>query len=163
VSILEPPRILMVCLGNICRSPLAEGILKYKAENSGIAVTVDSAGIGDWHIGEPPHHLSQKVAFQFNIDISGLRARQFRPQDCQEFDKIYFMDANNMRDAKRMAGNNWEEEKVALLLDVLGQNGLRGVSDPYFGGFDGYIEVFNMISKACDKILEEINSNHQQA
>lgn len=155
---MKKPKILMVCLGNICRSPLAEGILRHKAREAGLACEVDSAGTGNWHTGEQPHHLSQKVAAINQIDISGQRARQFKPEDLEQFDRIYFMDANNLSDAKRMAGNRWQPHKTALLLDVLPENGLKEVPDPYFGDFDGYIEVFDLIATACDAIIDDLKN-----
>jgi protein-tyrosine phosphatase len=156
MSLKYQPRILMVCLGNICRSPMAEGIFRSKSLAAGLNCFVDSAGTGNWHIGEPPHHLSQKVALKNNIDISEQRARQFRPHDFHEFDRIFFMDKENLKDAKRISGKDWDSSKAALLLDVLQEPGLDEVPDPYFGGFEGYIEVFDLISKACDKIIGEI-------
>jgi protein-tyrosine phosphatase len=155
---MKKPKILMVCLGNICRSPLAEGILRHKALQEGIACEVDSAGTGNWHIGEKPHHLSQKVAALNRIDISYQRARQFCPDDLDRFDRIYFMDRKNLTDAKQIAGKNWKPQKTALLLEVLPGAGLSEVPDPYFGEFDGYIEAFNLIASACDIIVEDLRN-----
>ena len=155
---MDTTKILMVCLGNICRSPLAEGILRQKLTEAGINGEVDSAGTGNWHTGEKPHPLSQKVAAINKIDISYQRARQFKPEDLDHFDRIYFMDGNNMADAKRMAGKHWKEHKTALLLDVLPEAGLREVPDPYFGEFDGYIEVYDLIASACDAIVKDLRN-----
>jgi protein-tyrosine phosphatase len=155
---MEPTKILMVCLGNICRSPLAEGILRQKLMDAGMHGEVDSAGTGNWHIGEKPHPLSQKVAAKNNIDISYQRARQFCPEDLERFDRIYFMDNNNLDDAKRMAGSKWQAKKAALLLDHLPKAGIRDVPDPYFGEFDGYEEVFDLIAEACDAIVEDLRN-----
>ena len=143
----------MVCLGNICRSPLAEGILQHKAKKAGLNWTVDSAGTGNWHVGKPPHELSQKVAQLHGVPIGQQKARQFEPEDMQYFDKIYFMDAQNLNDARRMAGPLWEEKKAELLLNELypGQN--RSVPDPYFGEEPGYHQVFSLLEKACDTIV----------
>jgi protein-tyrosine phosphatase len=146
----------MVCLGNICRSPLAEGILRHKAKEAGIACRVDSAGTGSWHIGNPPHPLSQKVAAQHGIDLSMLRGRQFCPEDLENFDHIYFMDADNLADARKIAGSKWDATKTSLLLDHLPNVKEKNVSDPYFGGFEGYKEVFDLISEACEKIVEKM-------
>ncbi len=153
---IKPLKVLMVCLGNICRSPLAEGIFRYTAEKAGLHCVVDSAGTGGWHAGEPPHHLSQKVALKNQIDISRQRARQLRQEDFSEFDHIFFMDADNLRDGKRIAGPCWDAQKVSLLLDTLGDSPVREVPDPYFGGFEGYIEVFELIRQACHKIVEDL-------
>lgn len=152
----ETLKVLMVCLGNICRSPLAEGIFREKAIHAGLNCMVDSAGTGEWHIDEPPHHLSQKVAEQHGIDISGLRARKFQPADMQEFDFIFFMDENNLRDARQISGQFWIKQKASLLLDHLPQQPHREVPDPYFGGFEGYVFVFNLISEACENIIENL-------
>lgn len=148
----------MVCLGNICRSPLAEGILRQKLKEAGINGEVDSAGTGNWHTGEKPHPLSQKVAAINKIDISYQRARQFCPEDLERFDRIYFMDKNNLADAKRIAGSKWQPKKTALLLDHLPKAGIQDVPDPYFGEFDGYIEVYDLIASACDAIVEDLRN-----
>ncbi len=153
---MDTTKILMVCLGNICRSPLAEGILQHKLAKEGIRAEVDSAGTGNWHTGEKPHHLSQKVAALNQIDISYQRARQFKPEDMDLFDRIYFMDRNNLEDARRMAGNRWQPHKAFLLLDALPNAGIQEVPDPYFGGFEGFIEVFNLIDAACEAIADDL-------
>jgi protein-tyrosine phosphatase len=145
----------MVCLGNICRSPLAEGILQHKANIAGLNWQVDSAGTGNWHIGDPPHRLSQKVALKNGIDISHLRGRQFSGQDMINFDRIYFMDEDNYSDARYIAGNLWLPEKAELLLNEIYPGKNKSVPDPYYGSEDGYHEVFKMISDACDAIVEK--------
>ncbi len=149
-------KILMVCLGNICRSPLAEGILREKARQKQLNILVESAGTGGWHTGQPPHHLSQKVAMQNKVDISGQKARSFRPTDMLEFDFVYFMDQDNLENARRISGKNWVPEKAALILDLLPEQGLREVPDPYYGDFEEYILVFNLLDEACEKILENL-------
>jgi protein-tyrosine phosphatase len=153
---MEKPKILMVCLGNICRSPLAEGIFRAKAQEAGLDCLVDSAGTGSWHIGHPPHPLSQKVAAMHDIDISHLKARRFHAGDMEVFDRIYFMDENNLKDAREMAGHRWQHHKAALLLEATPHLGIREVPDPYFGEFDGYMEVFHMISEACETIVRDL-------
>src|SRR5688572_18996136 len=102
-------KILMVCLGNICRSPLAHGILEHKAKQVGLDWKIDSAGTGDWHVGEPPHMLSQKVAKMNGVEICNQCARQFKKTDMQQFDKIYVMDNSNYNDVKRMSSELWDE------------------------------------------------------
>lgn len=146
-------KILMVCLGNICRSPLAHGILESKAKEAGLNWEVDSAGTGDWHIGEAPHILSQKVAKLNGVDICQQQARQFQAEDMDRFDKIYVMDSNNYNDVRRMSGDRWQGDKVELFLNELhpGQN--MNVPDPWFGEEDGYHHVYDMINKTCDAIL----------
>lgn len=146
-------KILMVCLGNICRSPLAEGILQHKAKAAGLLWEVDSAGTSNYHIGEPPHRLSQKVALQHGIDISHQKGRQFTARDIQTFDKIFVMDTSNYADVQRMAGKYWDASKVDLLLNAIHPQSQQNVPDPWYGNEDGYHQVFNLISEACDCII----------
>ena len=103
-------KILMVCLGNICRSPLAEGILQHKVNEAGLSWKVESAGTNSYHIGEPPHHLSQKVAQLNGINICDQRARRFKPSDLEEYDLLYAMSKDVIDDMKTMAGNHWQQE-----------------------------------------------------
>ncbi|HRI22252.1 MAG TPA: low molecular weight protein-tyrosine-phosphatase [Panacibacter sp.] len=148
-------KILMVCLGNICRSPLAEGILQHKAIASGFNWRVDSAGTGNYHIGSQPHQLSQKVAKQNGVDISNQKARQFVKEDMLLFDKIYVMDADNYNDVKRMSHELWDASKTDLLLNELYPDENRGVPDPWYEQEDAYHKVFAMIDRACDAIIEK--------
>jgi len=157
VNYLCAMRILMVCLGNICRSPLAEGILQHKADQQGLNWTVESAGTGNWHTGEAPHHLSTKVARLNGVDISHQRARQFRASDFEEYDFIYVMDSSNYNDVKRMSNHQWDENKVDLLLNELYPGENRSVPDPWFGEEDGYHDVFRLIDAACNKVMERWN------
>lgn len=153
-------KILMVCLGNICRSPLAEGILRDKLEAAGLDVEVDSAGTGGWHIGEAPHKLSQKTARRHDIEISHLRGRKFSQDDMKDFDKIFVMDSDNYNDVKYIAASDWDENKVDLILNKLepGQN--KSVPDPWFDNTDAAFEdVYQMLDKACGKIVEEIKAD----
>ena len=146
-------KILMVCLGNICRSPLAEGILQDKALKAGLNWKVESAGTGSWHIGQPPHPLSQKVALANGIDISHQRCRQFRKEDLLAYDFIYVMDEENYRDVKNISRDLWNKNKVDLLLNALYKGEDRGVPDPYLGKEPDYYEVFALIEDACDAII----------
>ena len=148
-------KVLMVCLGNICRSPLAEGIMQHKADKAGLNWEVDSAGTGNWHVGDPPHRLSQKVAGKNGIDICNQKGRQFRAADMQEFDLVYFMDEDNYKDAQTMAGAFWDESRADLLLNTLYPGEYRSVPDPYYSGEQGFHEVFDLIAAACDAILEK--------
>jgi protein-tyrosine phosphatase len=152
-------KILMVCLGNICRSPLAEGILQHKARQAGLQWKVESAGTGTWHIGQPPHHLSQKVSKMNSIDIGEQRCRQFRKEDMLHFDFIYVMDENNYEDVKTMSGELWNKNKAGLLLNELYPGENRGVPDPYNGKESDYHEVFRLIEKACGAIIEKASPN----
>jgi protein-tyrosine phosphatase len=147
-------KILMVCLGNICRSPLAEGIMQHKAKEAGLNWSVDSAGTAGYHIGEPPHRLSQKVALQNGIDISRQRGRQFSGDDILTFDRIFVMDQDNLRDVKRIAGSNWKDGKVELMMNALYPGENREVPDPWYGTEKDFHEVFDMLSKACDRFIE---------
>ncbi|RYY85884.1 MAG: low molecular weight phosphotyrosine protein phosphatase [Chitinophagaceae bacterium] len=143
----------MVCLGNICRSPLAEGILKHKAEAAGLDWTVESAGTNGYHIGEAPHKLSQKVAQLNGIDICSQRARRFTAEDLHRYDIIYAMASDVVDDMKRIAGRHWNPGKVDLLLNEIrpGQN--EDVPDPWYGEEPGYHDVYKLIDAACDAIL----------
>lgn len=146
----------MVCLGNICRSPLAEGILQHHARLANLNWKVDSAGTSAYHSGEPPHRLSQKVARLHGIDISNQKCRQFKATDMDAYDMIYVMDEENYQDVKKLTGSRWQPEKVQLLLQVLHEKQIN-VPDPWYGGEEGYHEVYDMIEKACKQIIVTIN------
>ncbi len=145
--------ILMVCLGNICRSPLAEGILESKI--SGLDIKVDSAGTGDWHVGEAPDKRSVAIALKHGIDISNQRARHFQAIDFELFDKIYVMDRSNLANVLALAPSSEARAKVSLILDEVYPDEHREVPDPYYGGNDGFQKVYDMLDKACDKIVEK--------
>jgi protein-tyrosine phosphatase len=146
-------KILMVCLGNICRSPLAEGILKEKIQKAGLAWEVDSAGTSHYITGNPPHKLSQKIAKEKGINICTQQCRQFVKEDMERFDKIYVMDEDNYVDVKRIAGDKWSEGKVDLLLNAAYPLENRSVPDPYHGVESDYHSVYEMIDKACENII----------
>ena len=148
-------KILMVCLGNICRSPLAEGILQAKAAAAGLDWEIDSAGTNGYHVGEAPHRLSQKVALQNGIDISLQRARRFRAADFEEFDLIYAMAGDVVDEMKSISRQRFDGSKVDLLMNELhpGQN--LDVPDPWYGTEPGYHEVYAMLAAACDKLIEK--------
>ena len=150
-----PIKILMVCLGNICRSPLAEGILQDKAFKAGLTWSIESAGTNSYHIGEPPHLLSQKVARLNGIDISKQRARRFSAEDLDVYDKIYALAEDVIEDMKRIAGKKFESSKVDLLMNELYPGKNMDVPDPWYGPEPGYHVAFKLIDKACDKILEK--------
>ena len=159
-------KILMVCLGNICRSPLAEGILENKAKNMGLPWMVDSAGTNNgYHVGEAPHELSQKIATLHNLDISTQCARAFVPEDFERFDKIYAMSADVLADMKKIARKKFDASKTDLILNELYPGENRNVPDPWFGEEPGYHIVYDMIDKACDKIIQKYGqpstANHQ--
>ncbi|TDW99302.1 low molecular weight protein-tyrosine-phosphatase [Dinghuibacter silviterrae] len=148
-------RVLMVCLGNICRSPLAEGILQHQAGEAGLSMQVDSAGTAGYHIGEAPHRLSQKVARMNGIDIGRHKGRQFHKEDMDRFDRIYVMDSENYNDVRRAAGDKWDPSKVDLLLNELYPGENRAVPDPWYGEEDGYHAVYSMVDKACQNIIKK--------
>lgn len=149
-------RILMVCLGNICRSPLADGILKHKIKAEGIKnIEVDSAGTSAYHSGHSPDLRMIQTAKSKGIDISNLVSRQFQTYDFDEFDLIYAMDESNYSDILSMATSTEEEKKVRLLLsEIDGEN--NAVPDPYYGGEQGFLNVFDLVDKATDAILVKI-------
>jgi protein-tyrosine phosphatase len=151
-------KVLMVCLGNICRSPLAEGVLKHKASAAGLNWTVESAGTGNWHIGEAPHRLSQKVAKLNGVDISQQQGRQFVKEDMQRYDLILAMDNQNLKDIRRMSGSLWNPAKVNLLLNYSYPAENRDVPDPWYGGEPDFHDVYKMIDTACDRIIEKHRS-----
>jgi protein-tyrosine phosphatase len=153
-SIFVTMKILMVCLGNICRSPLAEGILQQKAMDAGLDWTVDSAGTAGYHIGEQPHVLSQKVALLNGVDISRQQCRQFVKEDIARFDRIFVMDNDNYSEVKRISGDDWDGGKVSLLLDMLYPGEKKEVPDPWYGTEKDYHFVFDLVSRACDRIID---------
>ncbi|MCI0921023.1 low molecular weight protein-tyrosine-phosphatase [Sphingobacterium rhinopitheci] len=142
-------RILMVCLGNICRSPLAHGIMQYVVDSDGLDWQIDSAGTGDWHVGQAPDHRSIAVAKHHGIDISGQRAQHFTAELFDRYDRIFVMDKQNSLDVLRLAKNDEQRSKVALFLpnDI--------VPDPYYD--DNMFEpVFDMVKERCDQLLIEL-------
>ncbi|HVW95394.1 MAG TPA: low molecular weight protein-tyrosine-phosphatase [Mucilaginibacter sp.] len=142
-------KILMVCLGNICRSPLAHGIMEHLAKERSLDWHIDSAGTGHWHVGEGPDRRSTRVARQHGIDISKQVCRLFRIADFDKYDHIFVMDKNNLSDILSMARNAEDRAKVKLLL------GDKIVPDPYYD--DAQFEpVFNMIEQGCVKIIDEL-------
>ena len=147
--------ILMVCLGNVCRSPLAEGILQHKARKAGLQWTVDSAGTNGYHIGDPPHHFSQKVATLNGVDICKQKARNFTADDFIKFDKIYAMAGDVIDEMKRIAKNKYNPDKVNLLLNEVYPGKNTDVPDPWYGPEPGYHEVYKMIDEACDTIIRK--------
>ena len=146
-------KILMVCLGNICRSPLAEGIMRVKLSKDFI---VDSAGTGGWHSGELPDKRSISTAKNRGLDITSQRARQFKISDFDTFDYIYVMDNSNYKDVMALAPNEEAKSKVKLILNELFPNENVDVPDPYYGGQDGFENVFDMLNEACDVIAGKL-------
>ena len=147
-------KVLMVCLGNICRSPLAEGILKSKI--SGNNIQVDSAGTGNYHIGDPPDSRSISIAKKYGIDISSQRGRQFSILDFDTFDYIYVMDESNYDNVLRLARNDQDKQKVKLILNEVYPEQNYSVPDPYHGGTHQFDSVFKMLDEACEVIARQL-------
>ena len=152
-------RVLMVCLGNICRSPMAEGVLRAEATKRGVAIEVDSAGTANYHTGEAPDARAVKCMNTYGIDISGLRARQFSRVDFEQFDHIFVMDRSNLRNVLTLAENDEHRSKVKLWLHHAPTSKHEEVPDPWYGEMDGFHEVYNMIVEASHGFLD----NHSSA
>jgi protein-tyrosine phosphatase len=150
-------RILMVCLGNICRSPLAEGILRKKIEQNGLDVLVDSAGTSGLHKGEHPDVRMRETAKKYDLDIDALKARQFTQRDFTDFDLIYAMDASNYQTILSLASTEEDRKKVKLILSELDGDTVHDVPDPYYGGEAGFIEVYQLLDAATDRIMKQLN------
>ncbi len=150
-------KILMVCLGNICRSPLAEGILRDKLSKNNLEnrIIVDSAGTSNYHIGQNPDHRSTANAKSHNIFISELRGRQFTQNDFDNFDMIFAMDNSNYDNIVSLARNEKDKQKVDLILNMINPGKNQAVPDPYFGGEEGFENVFCLLDQACEVLIEK--------
>jgi protein-tyrosine phosphatase len=155
-------KILMVCLGNICRSPLAEGILQEKAFKAGLTWSVESAGTNSYHTGDAPHPLSQKVAKLNGIDISKQRARRFCAEDLDRYDKIYALATDVMAEIKRIAGKKFDAKKVDLFMNEMYPDKDLDVPDPWYGPEPGYHEVYKMIDEVCEHIIQKYRLQENQ-
>ncbi len=151
-------KILMVCLGNICRSPLAEGILASKLSKK--LFIVNSAGTGHWHVGKQPDERSIAVAKKNNLDISKQEGRQFCKSDFDYYDYIYVMDNNNYNDVIAMADNDEQKNKVQLILNELFPGENVDVPDPYFGIPNGFEDVYKMLDETCEVIAEKLKTKY---
>ena len=152
----------MVCLGNICRSPLAEGIMRSKIEGNALDWEVDNAGTNGYHVGEAPHRLSQKVAAMHGIDISMLRARNFSADDFEKFDLIYAMAQDVIDEMHYITGKKFQPGKIKLLMDEVYPGKHIEVPDPWYGPEPGYQLAFDMMDKACNKIIEKYSTLKKQ-
>jgi protein-tyrosine phosphatase len=151
-------KIVMVCLGNICRSPLAEGILASKLPEK--KFLVDSAGTGSWHIGHAPDERSILTAKKNKLDISNQKGRQFTASDFDEFDYIYVMDKSNYLDVIALAKNEEQKQKVELILNALFPGENVDVPDPYYGLQNGFDTVYKMLDEACEVVAEKLLKKH---
>lgn len=153
-------KVLFVCLGNICRSPMAEAVFRHLVNERGLdgQIVVDSAGTGSWHVGEPPHEGTRRILSENDIDYSGIRARQVGRRDLEEFDYIIAMDAANLSDLRRLAGPN-SPAVIARLLDFVPDREKDDVPDPYYTG--NFAEVYRLIRSGCEHLLDAIVRDHR--
>ncbi|MCB0319368.1 MAG: low molecular weight phosphotyrosine protein phosphatase [Bdellovibrionales bacterium] len=152
--------VLFVCLGNICRSPLAEGVFRQRVEEAGLSenISIDSCGTGSWHIGKPPHRESQKVALKHGIDISNQRARQLQVGDAQAFHLLVAMDRENREDILAVCG---KDAHVECLRYYDSDQSALDVPDPYYGGPEGFQEVFDIIDRCATNLLKAIQEKQK--
>ena len=146
--------VLFVCLGNICRSPMAEAVLRDKIKNKGLEsqISVDSAGTGDWHIGLPPHEGTRKLLDQRGISYEGMVARQVSSKDLTDFDYVICMDQSNLSNLRKLTGG--EDAQIISFMELLPEEILREVPDPYFTG--NIDEVYNLMESGCTVLLDKI-------
>jgi protein-tyrosine phosphatase len=174
VADVQPLRVLFVCLGNICRSPTAEGLMRAKVREAGLQerVALDSAGTGSWHVGEPPDPRAAQAARARGVELESV-ARQVGPEDFREFDLILAMDEENLRALERLAPDRQAREKLRLLREfemppLRAEDGARidaegarrlDVPDPYYGGSDGFERVLAILEACCSGLLEELRGS----
>lgn len=149
-------KVLMVCLGNICRSPLAQGILENQAKEKNVKIYVDSAGTAGYHVGSPPDIRAINIAKKYGIDITNQKARKFQLEDFDNFDIIYVMDQNNYNDLLNYNINAQQAKKIILIMNEVDANSNIAVPDPYYN--DGFENVYQMLLKTCQKIIKKIES-----
>lgn len=146
----------MVCLGNICRSPLADGLIRKKLLANNLPIEIDSAGTSATHVGEAPDSRMQKTAKKHNTDISYLRSRKFIKEDFDKFDLIYVMDKSNYNNVIKLSNSQAQKDKVKLILNEIEPNKNLEVPDPYFGGEEGFENVYQLLDLATDKIITNL-------
>ena len=155
--LVRPPAVLFVCLGNICRSPMAEGAFRKRAEAAGLKAVADSAGTGGWHAGEPPDRRAQATARSHGVDISGLRARQVEAADFTRFTHIFALDGSNLASLRQLAPRGAAAE-LGLLLDLVDGRRGRSVSDPYYGGAAEFETAWREVDAAAAALVERLNA-----
>ena len=153
----RPPAILFVCLGNICRSPMAEGALRARADAAGLDLTIDSAGTGGWHVGEPPDERAQAEALAHGVDISDLRGRQVSPEDFTRFTHIFALDEENLANLRRIAPQT-HDAHVGLLLDTVPNLAGQPVADPYYGGAEGFTRTWDQVDAAAQALVRRFTA-----
>lgn len=152
-------KILMVCLGNICRSPMADGLMRKKVKDNNLDVVVDSAGTGDWHIGDQPDPRMMETAKRNGVPIDELRGRQFKVEDFDAFDRIIVMDKSNFDNVRKLSRDEKDTQKIEMFLDLTHPGKDLEVPDPYFGGDEGFQDVFDMLDAGTDVILKELKES----
>lgn len=153
-AMTQPPRILFVCLGNICRSPMAEGVARKRFAEAGLAAEIDSAGLGDWHAGEAPDRRAVNASWRALVDLSSQRARQIEPGDFARFDHVLAVDEETRAALQDMAPEGCAA-RIRLLMDFAG-TGQTNIPDPYYGGHEGFDDVLEMIDAAIAGLIVEI-------
>lgn len=151
-------KVLFVCLGNICRSPLGEGIFRHLVTQAGLEsrFEIDSAGTGNWHVGKPPHHGSQRVAKERGLDISLQRARQLQIEDLDDYDYVVAMDSQNFTDIRDLDPLRKTRAQVVRMMDFAPARRMTDVPDPYFGGPEGFDHVYDLVEEASHGLLAHI-------
>lgn len=154
----SPVRILFVCMGNICRSPLAEGVFRAAVEKRGVmdSFEIDSAGTGSWHVGHPPDRRMQQTALKHGVSLAGQSARQFHRMDLEEFDHIFVMDRDNLHDVIALDDDSRYSHKVRLFRELDPEPGDYQVPDPYYGSGDGFSRVFDIVDRTTNELLDRL-------